>query len=964
MDIKSLFIGEIYFTIPHAGVAIVKPTDPQGDFVLGHLPQQDSKFGAFPLSSLAPGQNVVCYRGYNNTQSLCHILCPINKAQTPVVNSYQWRKLNNLSRASTADPWFKYNWDAFRVLMENTADDWVHNHAHGTDGDVLPGDFDIMERYSGGVGLHVGYFLSQLRGSPLAYVEASSLNHQVRIIGDRIRQDTPISESFITHNYAVKNIAISLTEAFGRGDDKPVAKVDDENENVDIDDPTLIPLYRMQQTEGSLIGGRESIVLEFPRDSVVHNADNEPAVLSRQRQSLSGEITSASALGIMSVKSPFISAIHQLGYDHSPINPYRDTLEFDELDKAAEKAEDSSKDDDEGEEPKFDDLREPFNLKPEDVTTTNAVPPNEEDAVDDAVINRVLDKLLSGDYTQKFRQMLSTEGFSTARLKKSVLSHFDIDEADDTTWRYGDSDVCVPTSEQQFKLPKKIKIKDPSTGVEHSYYDTLSFVSQEPDGSITICDGYGSEIRMSRGNIYISAALDVFIRPGRDLSVMAGRHQAYNAQQTCTIHGSKVHARAEEDLKLSGGCASGGEVLLENRADGGNVDIKSAGSASMTASQNITLCRHKYVGDSSDSARSSNIASRSGGNEQTPAIRGRTSVDDTGLDENAEGSSKPVLTDPDTSGSIIIDAGLKGTCFVHGSGCTIDSQTTALIGSTQTDDGKRDRSANTDSIGGADGAEGVAQEGEQGTSKDKGSALLVNPNNIYWVTKNAVASSNLVLRAQADEDTPVVNSIRGGRAVRLKLEARVKKAGNKDIKELESADLMFQVDGHASVGGHLVVEKQGLIKNQDKMSDYALITNGIATSRDPQSRIEQHPTDVSKWPFKPLEIPPIDVNTGLGLAVARQTAACSNYKDAYLDSIEFTYPEYNVQWTKIPGMMWQEKFRDNKSGGHWVEAYLHSLVTDGVTACYPGYSVWENVQVTTREYKRVAAKTGGYIING
>ena len=54
------------------------------------------------------------------------------------------------------------------------------------------------------------------------------------------------------------------------------------------------------------------------------------------------------------------------------------------------------------------------------------------------------------------------------------------------------------------QLPPYIEVTDATTGNIVRYYNSASILSMEPDGSIVISDGYGSEIRMSGGNIYIS----------------------------------------------------------------------------------------------------------------------------------------------------------------------------------------------------------------------------------------------------------------------------------------------------------------------------------------------------------------------------------------------------------------------------------------------------------------------------
>ena len=70
-----------------------------------------------------------------------------------------------------------------------------------------------------------------------------------------------------------------------------------------------------------------------------------------------------------------------------------------------------------------------------------------------------------------------------------------------------------------------------------------SIVTQDPDGTVTLKDGWGSQITMSHGNIYISSALDTFIRPGRDLIAMVPQHLSATAN-------GEIEVGAKKNIKI------------------------------------------------------------------------------------------------------------------------------------------------------------------------------------------------------------------------------------------------------------------------------------------------------------------------------------------------------------------------------------------------------------------------------
>lgn len=138
-------------------------------------------------------------------------------------------------------------------------------------------------------------------------------------------------------------------------------------------------------------------------------------------------------------------------------------------------------------------------------------------------------------------------------------------------------------NKQQYDLPDTITIKDPHTGNTYTYFKSESGFIQEPDGSIVLYDGYGSEIRMTRGNIIISPAADLILRPGRDMHAMVGGHMALVSQGNAILHSSSkdTYIKGNHNVSVLSGLDKKGKTIIDDRGKG--VLVKSRSSASLVA---------------------------------------------------------------------------------------------------------------------------------------------------------------------------------------------------------------------------------------------------------------------------------------------------------------------------------------------------------------------------------------------
>lgn len=519
-----VFIGRIDLLVPQLGWAVVSEiiTPTTSRSYMAKLPSNDSDNGATLQAHYVEGTAVLCVADRTSVD-IAYILCQTNSAATdPEVVNLLGSALYAVDNEDVESA--ENGGEGFRKALEEKLQGRsirFQDYDHGVDIDAAPGDSDMIDQ-RGNAGVHVGRYVSQLRGSPACYVDASNITNRLRFVASSVEQHEPLSVTMSDKGLAVHDIAINDSEAFGLYDKTPLTVGEN---GLSYTDPNAIPLYRIQQTEGAAVDGKELVVVSFPA-SDVHYCTTEPPILAKKRVSLSGMITDASAASIASIKSPALQAIHQINYSKA---------------RSPQEQED---------------ILQPWAYP--DYTEEEQAELSEEqrkDVIDDAAINKIVDKLLSGDYLEKLKQKLAEHGLKVSSDDAQLAA-------------YMDGQTTGPTDAPSYAPPPFINITDPVTGRVTSYFASTSFITQEADGSILITDGYGSEIRMSRGNIYISPALDLFLRPGRDLSAMVPRHQSYNAQQTTTINSSEsIYIRAVNDLKMAGATQGDGMVTLECMAE-------------------------------------------------------------------------------------------------------------------------------------------------------------------------------------------------------------------------------------------------------------------------------------------------------------------------------------------------------------------------------------------------------------
>lgn len=115
---------------------------------------------------------------------------------------------------------------------------------------------------------------------------------------------------------------------------------------------------------------------------------------------------------------------------------------------------------------------------------------------------------------------------------------------------------------------------------QQKFYETESFISLLEDGGIVIGDGYGGEIRMTGGCVFISAPGDVWLKGGRDVQAWAGNDVIARANKTVDISATEKNVRIKAErnvLVLAGNSGKDGGILLESRSTLSTYDFEKCG---------------------------------------------------------------------------------------------------------------------------------------------------------------------------------------------------------------------------------------------------------------------------------------------------------------------------------------------------------------------------------------------------
>lgn len=111
-----------------------------------------------------------------------------------------------------------------------------------------------------------------------------------------------------------------------------------------------------------------------------------------------------------------------------------------------------------------------------------------------------------------------------------------------------------------------------SVAIDHRYTDTDIYANEAgisllDDGGVVIYDGFGGEIRMTGGSIFISAPGDVWLKPGRTANIWGGDDVVLRAKNSLDLSASTkdVRIKAERNIQMLSGNSGEGGTLIECR---------------------------------------------------------------------------------------------------------------------------------------------------------------------------------------------------------------------------------------------------------------------------------------------------------------------------------------------------------------------------------------------------------------
>ncbi len=406
--------------------------------------------------------------------------------------------------------------------------------------EALPGDY-ILNTDTGAV-LLMGKLYHLFGGGPMARIEFDGSSNTTKLTGYELHIDTAASHSYHgvegneTRFLFRDKRSVSILESLGSADydTAPLKETDEVQKLYGPVNEKQREFFRHNIFEGLLFDGIfDSLVVPNRKEGLTTNeVPKNPTVgTSLQERTYNGSIGEQALHSISSLKTYYVHAV----------------TEFNEQQDSAPPADSSSK---------------------EWETELGITPENRAE--------------FSSCLLEKFRdqEQLNTQRRGVAARKDNfkeftrseVLAEEGVAKEDAKTLKH-------PGKKQYCDLPASFTLTDPATGKSKVYYASESLIKQHEDGSVSITDGYGSEIRMVRGNIIITCANDIQLRPGRDKIELTGRNSIINSQSHVQIQSAKsdVRIKAETSLEVLSGNGGTGRLLLQNKGTAKEEDSEDEG---------------------------------------------------------------------------------------------------------------------------------------------------------------------------------------------------------------------------------------------------------------------------------------------------------------------------------------------------------------------------------------------------
>jgi len=132
---------------------------------------------------------------------------------------------------------------------------------------------------------------------------------------------------------------------------------------------------------------------------------------------------------------------------------------------------------------------------------------------------------------------------------------------------------------QYLNAPTPIPIRVDHRYQNVNYYPNESYIAMLEEGGIVIGDGYGAEIKMTGGSVFISCPGDCFVQPGKTVQLWGGQDVCIRAVKSIDLTTTlrDISIKAEHDLLMLAGNDDCGGVLIESRATQPGFDVEQTG---------------------------------------------------------------------------------------------------------------------------------------------------------------------------------------------------------------------------------------------------------------------------------------------------------------------------------------------------------------------------------------------------
>ena len=539
---QQVIRGTVQLTLPTAGIILVRPasTGPMEPMLACRLDSVGGLVGATAYQTILPGQQVFIHRYVDDYH--CSLVSVtdngdqlIGVRSASLLYNYPWTVPVGKSQL---DKKIKAQID---TLMYGRNSGFCSSN--GCPPDIYAGDYVIGDKNGGH--FFIGRAQMLLKGSNMAYIQLDSVNNKITNFYTQKQNISLYSHQKQTPNVSFKLRAIDTNEGCGVPDEVAIFQ-DRSPDQSDADVQKLAditPAYRQQEVTGGAYNGHyKSIMFPVYEGGKPLSADLNQLCLSSQVDHYSG-IKQTCAQTIMSIKSP---RLRSLQYSDKQIETLATQPQF---------------------------IGKDFNAA---LLTAGT----------DAI-------LLCDDYLQRA---------SYPCINQKLMTYINQDNFFLSPSLYGyctDKELFAPSdrlSDQQLFRPRQATLENKATGQTIKVFDTTSFITQTADGSILIKDGWGSQIRMTGGNIIISSALDTFIRPGRDLIELVPRLKQTTANGPLVLSAKQsIKIGAQTDVNIASALAGGiGKTVIQNLSydkekDASGITIRSNSDVTMTASRNMYL---------------------------------------------------------------------------------------------------------------------------------------------------------------------------------------------------------------------------------------------------------------------------------------------------------------------------------------------------------------------------------------